>query len=108
MKIVKRAIADTRPVVNGHDKGPFMHRFFLGECIVSATTGKWEWAEQEKDWCVAFSSGAKAFPFHKVWKQLKDGREAGESILGFYNVTINFVATGKLFQKSQQESERSD
>jgi hypothetical protein len=69
---------------------------FLGECIVAASGGKWEWHEQQQDWGIHFSSGASAFPFSKVWKQFKNGIEGGDSILSFYDVAVNYVALGKL------------
>jgi hypothetical protein len=69
---------------------------FLGECIVLATGGKWVWSEQQGDWGVHFDSGMEAFPFHKVRKQFRDGLQRGESILSFYDISVNYVATGKL------------
>jgi hypothetical protein len=69
---------------------------FLGECIAVATGGKWVWSEQQWDWGIHFDSGMEAFPFHKVRKQFKDGLQGGESILSFYDISVNYVATGKL------------
>ena len=69
---------------------------FLGECILSATAGKWDWSEQQKAWGILFPSGAWAFPFAKVWKLFENGIEGGDSIVSFYNVAVNFVAPGKL------------
>src|ERR1051325_11292601 len=40
---------------------------FLGECIVAATGGNWEWSEEQRDWGIRFKSGSMAFPFAKVW-----------------------------------------
>ena len=69
---------------------------FLGECIVAATGGKWEWSEEERDWGIRFESGGMAFPFVKVLKQFTNGLEGGDSIESYYRITINYVAPGKL------------
>jgi len=69
---------------------------FLGECIVAATGGEWEWSDEQKDWGLRFESGSMAFPFAKVWKQFTNGVEAGDSIGSFYRITIEYVAPGKL------------
>jgi hypothetical protein len=69
---------------------------FLGECIVQATGGAWAWSEAQGDWSVEFPNGSGAFPFNKVWKQFENGLEGGDSILGFYDVVVNYVAQGKL------------
>ena len=57
---------------------------FLGECIVVATGGNWEWSEEQKDWGIRFESGYTAFPFAKVWKQFANGLEGEDSIESFY------------------------
>jgi hypothetical protein len=67
---------------------------FLGECIIATTGGVWTWNEQQEDYGIVFTSGAQAFPFAKVRKQFIHGRQ--DSILGFYDVTVNDVAPGKL------------
>ncbi len=51
-------------------------------------------------WAVLFPNGARAFPFTKVRKQLEAGLEGGDSIVGFYRVAIDYVATGKLGEPS--------
>ena len=73
---------------------------FLGECIVEATNGKWNWSTQEETWGVLFPVGAWAFPYAKVSKQFENGVEGGDSVASFYDVTVNYVATGQLGHKS--------
>lgn len=62
----------------------------LGEAIVAATGGHWE--EVDDAWGVRLGSHGICFPFTKVRKQLRDGSEAGESILSFYNVVLAMAA----------------
>jgi hypothetical protein len=69
---------------------------FLGECLAAATGGAWEWDEQRQDWSIRFASGACAFPFAKVGKQFANGLESGDSILSFYDVAVEYIASGKL------------
>ena len=69
---------------------------FLGESLVVATGGKWVWNEQQSDWGIHFDSGMEAFPFRKVEKQFKSGLQGGESILSFYDISVDYVATGRL------------
>lgn len=67
---------------------------FLGECLIAAAGG--EWRHSDAGWSVTFPNNAKAFPFAKVEKQFANGRQAGDSILGFYDVAVRVVATGRL------------
>ena len=53
---------------------------------------------------VMFPPGDMAFPFAKIAKQFLDGLEAGESILSFYNIALNYVAAGKLSQREGGEA----
>jgi hypothetical protein len=69
---------------------------FLGECIVAANGGNWEWSEEQQDWGIRFEAGDMAFPFEKVWKQFTNGVEGGDSIESFYRITVEYVAPGKL------------
>jgi hypothetical protein len=69
---------------------------FLGECLVANTPGVWAWSEQQETIGILFPGGGYAFPFNKVRKQLVDGREAGDSIAGFFDVVLGFQAAGKL------------
>jgi hypothetical protein len=68
---------------------------FLGACIVAATGGSWH-RPGDDGWGVLLPDGSTAFPFAKVHKQFRDGVEAGESIVSFYRIAVDFIATGKL------------
>ncbi len=68
---------------------------FLGEAIIAATGGSWA-QDGEGNLGVAFANGDMAYPFAKVVKQLDGGLEGGESILSFYKLSVDHVATGKL------------
>jgi hypothetical protein len=69
---------------------------FLGECIARATAGQWHRGEQDGSWSVELPNGSGAYPFAKVWKQFENGLEGGDSILGFYDIAMEYVAAGKL------------
>lgn len=55
---------------------------FLGECIVRNIGG--QWAIRDGTVCIRFDENNAAFPFNKVGKHLANGREGGDSVLGFY------------------------
>jgi hypothetical protein len=57
---------------------------FLGECIIHTFGG--EWQEKDGDWGVFFDAANGAFPFNKVHKQFHNGLDAGDSILGFFEL----------------------
>lgn len=77
---------------------------YLGEAIIAAVPGA-RWAEdQSGSLGILFPSGDMAFPFAKVEKQLAGGLEGGESILSFYNTTVNYVAAGKLREATREET----
>mgnify|MGYP001317816333 CR=1 FL=1 len=76
---------------------------YLGEAIIAATGGCWD--ESEHGIGVLFSNGSKCFPFAKVGKQFENGAEGGDSMLSFYNVAVDQVATGKLLDASKEQSE---
>ncbi len=67
---------------------------YLGEAIIAATGGRWD--EDENGIGILFANGDKCYPFAKVAKQLENGLEGGDSILSFYNVSVEYVAKGKL------------
>jgi hypothetical protein len=62
---------------------------YLGECIIHTHGG--EWKEQEGQWGVFFDDFNAVFPFNKVFKQFRNGRE--DSILSF------FESIGPVFKK---------
>ncbi|GAA3042104.1 hypothetical protein [Streptosporangium longisporum] len=68
---------------------------FLGECIVAATGGRWDWSD-DHGWGVVLPEGSTIFPFSKVEKQFRGGLEEGESVAGFYQVVVEVIATGKM------------
>ena len=77
---------------------------YLGEAIIEAVPGA-DWSEDENGaLIVLFANGDVAYPFHKVEKQIAEGLDAGESILSFYNVSKNYVATGKLGEAAGEEA----
>lgn len=67
---------------------------YLGEAIIAATGGVWD--EDDNGIGVKFANGDKCFPFAKVAKQFENGLAAGDSILGFYNIAVEQVATRTL------------
>lgn len=69
---------------------------FLGECILEAIEGEWQWYEPLHTWGILTRSGLWIFPFSKVHKQLAEGRNAGESILNFFDTAIAYAPSGKL------------
>lgn len=69
---------------------------YLGEAIIAAAPGA-DWAEDgDGTLIVQFANGDSAYPFAKVEKQAVEGLEAGESIRSFFDVCVNYIATGKL------------
>jgi hypothetical protein len=68
---------------------------YLGEAIIAASDGRWD-TDADGALGVCFENGYWCYPFNKVDKQFADGLAGGESILSFYNVSVNMVATGKL------------
>ena len=57
---------------------------YLGECIVRIHGGQWR--QSEGRWGVFYDNGNGVFPFAKVRKQFKNGRDRGDSILGFLDL----------------------
>jgi hypothetical protein len=70
---------------------------YLGECIAEATDGRWM-NMPERGWAVELPNGTIAFPIGKVGKQFDNGPE--DSVLGFYDVAVDYVATGGLSRSS--------
>lgn len=67
---------------------------FLGQAIAAATGGRWE-LHQDR-WGVRLGEYGICFPLTKVAKHYRQGREEGESILSFYDVVVDSIATGAL------------
>lgn len=78
---------------------------YLGEAVIEAVPGAL-WGEDKESGalCVVFPNGDMAFPFYKVAKQIDEGLENGESILSFYNISVKYVAAGKLGEASSGET----
>jgi hypothetical protein len=74
---------------------------FLGACLVANTDGAWRWSDERGQWCVRFAPGAEAYPFAKVEKQLRNGRDEGDSVVSFYDFAVDHVATGRLGRTGQ-------
>ncbi|MGP3913478.1 hypothetical protein [Nonomuraea sp. 10N515B] len=68
---------------------------FLGACVIAATGGSWHKSDDDARG-VLLPEGTMAFPFAKIRKQFRDGVEAGESIVSFYRIAVDFIATGKM------------
>jgi len=77
---------------------------YLGEAIIAAVPSAL-WDEDDAGRLgVRFANGDMVFPFAKTGKQLTRGLAAGESILSFYNVSVEYVAAGKLGQAGEGEA----
>lgn len=77
---------------------------FLGECIIAAYGGRWQYSEEFGQWCVGFDANNEVYPFAKVRKQFENGLEGGDSILGLYDV-VKQVATGALSKAVKPSSD---
>jgi hypothetical protein len=68
---------------------------YLGEAIIANAGGRW--IEDDKGGLgVQFTNGDIVYPFNKVQKFFDNGLVGGDSIVSFYNLSINAIATGKL------------
>jgi hypothetical protein len=56
---------------------------YLGECVIACYGGKWQ--QQDGGWAVVFDAGNAVFPFNKVRKQFRNGKEQGDSIFGLFD-----------------------
>jgi len=71
---------------------------FLGECIIANSGG--EWRESETHGLgVGFPDGNFCYPFNKVGKMFRNGLAGGDSILGFYDTTVDFIAKGRFWEE---------
>jgi hypothetical protein len=69
---------------------------YLGEAIIAAAHGGVWVRGPDGDLGVRFDNGDIAYPFAKVSKQFDRGLEGGESILSFYTISVELLATGRL------------
>ena len=76
---------------------------YLGEAIIAATGAAWD-TDDSGNLGIAFANGDMAYPFTKVGKQIEQGVEGGESILSFYNVCVEHIATGDLHREPDSEA----
>ena len=76
---------------------------YLGQAIIAATGAAWD-TDGNGNLGIAFANGDMAYPFAKVGKQLAQGIEDGESILSFYNVCVEHIATGDLHREADSEA----
>ena len=72
---------------------------FLGECIIANAGGEWRVSETY-GLGVAFPDGNFSYPFNKMGKMFRDGLAGGDSILSFYDTTVNFIAKGRFKQET--------
>ena len=75
---------------------------YLGEAIISAAGGAWV-RGPDGALGVRFDNGDIAYPFAKVDKQIERGLEGGESILSFYRISVEMVATGRLRERRSSD-----
>jgi hypothetical protein len=77
---------------------------YLGEAVIAAVPdAQWD-DDPELGLGVRFPNGDVVFPFAKVRKQIDAGAAAGESIVSFYNVAVNYIAAGKLHTPPASEA----
>lgn len=67
----------------------------LGQSIIAAAGGVWA-KDEDGQVGVRFDNGDWCYPFAKVAKQIESGAGVGEGILSFYDVSVEYLATGRL------------
>jgi hypothetical protein len=67
----------------------------LGHSIIAAAGGTWA-RDEVGQVGVRFDNGDWCYPFAKVAKQIESGAGVGEGILSFYDVSVEYLATGRL------------
>jgi hypothetical protein len=77
---------------------------FLGECLIANAGGEWHWSDDDADWSVSFGGDNRAYPFLKVRKLFFNGLEGGDSILSFYDIAVDYLLKGKLFDARTNDS----
>ena len=78
---------------------------FLGECLIANAGGAWHWSDEHSAWSVHFGGNTQAFPFAKVRKLFLNGLEGGDSILSFYDIVVDYLATGRLSAARNSQAE---
>ncbi len=73
---------------------------YLGEAIIANTGGTWG-EDDVGGLGVRFANGDTVYPFAKAWKQFEGGVDGGESILSFYTMSVDYVASGKLHEAGE-------
>jgi len=68
---------------------------YVGETIIAIYGGAWDYFQKLDQWGVRFDEKSGAFPMSKVYKQLEDGHDSGESILSFFTVLPIILEEGK-------------
>lgn len=75
---------------------------FLGECIIANTGGEWG-ASETYGLGVTFPDGNVCYPFNKMGKIFRHGLAGGDSILSFYDTTVDFIAKGRFSELTSSE-----
>jgi hypothetical protein len=72
---------------------------FLGEAIIANGGGEWRGSETH-GLGIAFPDGNFCYPFNKVNKAFREGLDGGDSILSFYDFTVNLIAKGRFWEET--------
>ena len=75
---------------------------FLGEAIIANGGGAWRGSETH-GLGVTFPDGNSCYPFNKVHKAFRDGLEGGDSILSFYDLTVDLISKGQFWEDAPAE-----
>ena len=74
----------------------------FGECIIANTGGEWL-ASETYGLGVTFPDGSVCYPFNKMGKMFRDGLAGGDTILSFYDTTVNFIAKGRFREEGSSD-----
>lgn len=77
---------------------------FLGECIIAKAGGEWHF-DDEHGWGIVFPNGDRANPINKVRSAFIGGVAGGDSILSFYDISVDYVSKGKLSEYFSRDEE---
>lgn len=67
----------------------------LGQSIIAATGGTWAKDDNGRVG-IRFDNGDWSYPFEVVGKQIKEGGVDGVGVLSAYDVTVEYLSTGRL------------